>query len=207
MLPSSRFAWVAVAVFWLLVPVRQVLASVIFAGSSPNHHRHALSAHNSPIHQLQSRGVAPLYHSATSADIAAARALVRESIAKSSILNKARFDRPARNSYHFAPGNGASPMGPVRRTGHSNDRPPPLLRITPEIAKAAALVAEADAMANSTGSPTIKGRAGAGYWMESIARKGSHPLLWGGSSDYKVSGLPLKSHLTMMGFLLTSSLM
>lgn len=88
MLPSSRFAWVAVAVFWLLIPVRQVLASVIFAGSSPNHHRHALSAHNSPIHQLQSRGVAPLYHSATSADIAAARSLVRESIAKSSILNK-----------------------------------------------------------------------------------------------------------------------
>lgn len=186
MLLSSRQAWFILGVWWLLIPIRHVFASIIMPGSSSSGRTYSPSAQVVSAHQLRYRDVAPLYHSATSADIAAARAIVKESIAKASVLNKARLDRPARNNYHLKPDNSRGPIGPTRRGDDADDAPPPLLRITHEIAKAAALVAEADAMANFSSTSTNTRRSEGRYWMESMTRTGSHPIAWGGSTDYKV---------------------
>jgi len=75
---------------------------------------------------------------ATAADnIDAARKVVKDAIAKMAKLNKARLDKPLRNRYHR------------HAVGERDDdafeaSPPPLLDITEETARVAALVAEAD---------------------------------------------------------------
>lgn len=80
----------------------------------------------------------------------------------------------------------------TRRQGADDEEfepPPPLLEITPEIAGAAALVAEADAldqmgnpMTTTDGGP-VAPRAGT-FWMETIARKATVP--WGDDPHYKI---------------------
>ncbi len=64
--------------------------------------------------------------------------------------------------------------------------PPPLPQVTSEVAAAAALVAEADAVntMNNTHISHVQKRGS--FWMEHIARRGSHPTFWGGSAGYKV---------------------
>lgn len=105
--------------------------------------------------------------------------IVESAISHMSVLNKARLDHPARNLYKSKPG-----LGPERRGVDGVEPPPPLLVITPEIADAAALLAEEDADTSSfNGSGVVKGRAG-GFWMEGLSRKGSVP--WGKDSSYKV---------------------
>lgn len=76
---------------------------------------------------------------------------------------------------------------------------PPLLEITPELAAAAALVAEADAAAKNTSAVLHKRGT---YWMQDIERKGTSP--WGDDADYKVSTMDssfflllLPSHLSL----------
>ncbi|KAK3934652.1 glucan 1,3-beta-glucosidase [Diplogelasinospora grovesii] len=60
----------------------------------------------------------------------------------------------------------------------------PLLQITPEIAKAAALVAEANGVAKY-GNVTKRAAAATGtYWMQDLARKGTVP--WGDDASYVV---------------------
>lgn len=54
---------------------------------------------------------------------------------------------------------------------------------TLEVRAAAALVAEADAAANTT--PYFAKRA-TSYWMEGLEHKGSFPRAWGGNSAYRV---------------------
>ncbi|OAA55282.1 Pectin lyase fold/virulence factor [Niveomyces insectorum RCEF 264] len=115
---------------------------------------------------------------ATTNDINAARSVVKDAIAKMTTLNKARLAKPARNRYGLRPG---TKMG---KRAATDDAPPPLLVITDEIAQAAALLAEVDALAESNiTAPVVSERASA-FWMEGISRKGSVP--WGNDSGYKV---------------------
>lgn len=64
---------------------------------------------------------------------------------------------------------------------------PHLLQITPELAAAAALVAEAEiAQGNITGTKVTENtlRKRDGFWMENIERRGSSP--WGDDPNYKI---------------------
>ncbi|KAK3934568.1 glucan 1,3-beta-glucosidase [Diplogelasinospora grovesii] len=98
----------------------------------------------------------PRLANATNADIEAARQIVKDAIAQASRLNKARLDNPAKNHYKLAPGTIVGGRTINRRSSSNvNSTAPPLLDITPEIAEAAALVAEADALANGTVKRTI----------------------------------------------------
>lgn len=116
-------------------------------------------------------------------DIAEARALVQQAIAEASVLNRQRIENPSRNRYGLKPGtvvNGQPPVGrrsagrPAgnaggrwrRQTGgnktprpQDDQEPSPLYKVTPQVAAAAALVAEFDAMqargmANNATVPT-----------------------------------------------------
>lgn len=73
-------------------------------------------------------------------------------------------------------------MAPGTKFGKRDEAVPPLLTFTPELERAAALVAEADAAASNRSS-VIEKRNGP-FWMEQIDRKGTSP--WGPDSDYKV---------------------
>jgi hypothetical protein len=89
-------------------------------------------------------------------------------------LNKARLARPSRNNYGLQPGT---------RLGKRDDTSTrPLLNITAQIARAAALVAEVDAEPASNATRKAK-RAGS-FWMEGLERKGTVP--WGNDGSYKV---------------------
>lgn len=108
---------------------------------------------------------------ATAAQLSLARGIVKRAQAESARLNGARMDNPVRNTYWAG------------RKGWVS--PPPLLDITPEIAQAATMVSDAEGslplgMANAT---SVGKRAG-GFWMESLARKGTVP--WGDDPSYKV---------------------
>lgn len=150
----------------------------------------------------------PLVQKASAVDLARARTIVAEAIAASAELNKARLENPARNRYRLKPGTvigGETAAG--KRDARSRRRqdaadtaaaPHPLLDITDEIAHAAALVAEADAVAelgtvapeggnltspapsNITRRAPVRGT----YWMETISRRGTVP--WGDDPTYKV---------------------
>ncbi|KAE9372961.1 glycoside hydrolase family 55 protein [Stipitochalara longipes BDJ] len=146
---------------------------------------------------LPSRGipeqvVTPLLKRATAQDLQAARTIVKNAIAESSKLNEARVAAPLRNQYSLKPGTVVG-SGVVAGAGAGagagstsiNEGFPPLLTITDEIAAAAALVAEADAVSASW-NVTKKRAAAAGgsYWMQSLARKGTVP--WGKDPNYVV---------------------
>lgn len=112
-------------------------------------------------------------------DMAEARALVQQAIAQASVLNRRRIENPSRNRYGLKPGtvvNGQPPVGRRsagnaggrwrRQTGgnktprpQDDQEPSPLYKVTPQVAAAAALVAEFDArqargMANNATVPT-----------------------------------------------------
>ncbi|KLU87058.1 hypothetical protein MAPG_06063 [Magnaporthiopsis poae ATCC 64411] len=98
------------------------------------------------------------------------------------VLNKARLDKPFRNRYKQS-----SASRTAKRTD-TVDAPLPLLNITEEIASAAALIAEAEALSsNDTGllnSTASLNRRASPFWMEGLARKGTVP--WGNDPNYKV---------------------
>ncbi|KAI0198590.1 pectate lyase superfamily protein-domain-containing protein [Astrocystis sublimbata] len=87
------------------------------------------------------------------------------------VLNKARLAKPRRNTFGPRHGN--------NKAKRDTDTSPKLLKITDEIARAAALVAELDA----SPAPPLTKRAGT-FWMENIAHKGTVP--WGNDASYKV---------------------
>ena len=184
------------------------------ARPAPGHHRRIYAARSTvpadhldsislPSSAGSSRPIAPLLASATAAEISAARKIVKDAIDKMRKLNKNRLDHPARNSYKLRPG---TVVG-KKRDGSDGDAPPPppLLNITAEIARAAALVAESEA-ANATAVSTRANSAATRFWMEGIARKGTVP--WGNDPKYKVCLLPSFSyqaertltHLLCQGF-------
>ncbi|OAX78349.1 hypothetical protein ACJ72_07345, partial [Emergomyces africanus] len=127
---------------------------------------------------------------ATQSEIDEARRIVRAAILEAAILNKARMD--------YVMSDGARESS--RNASSSDAQPPPLLDITKEIAAAAALVAEVDAVAEvrsyySRGSKrdyskidalynrTVEKRADT-FWMEDIQRKGSWPF--GDDPSFKI---------------------
>lgn len=141
--------------------------------------------------------VPPRLQNVSSTELERARAIVREAIAESGRLNKARLANPLRNNYELKPGTitGVPPgSAPAPRRFRSRARPvaapaPPLLEITDEIVKAAALVAEADAAAarGRVSNQTLARRQSSGpgtYWMANLARKGRVP--WGNDPSYNV---------------------
>lgn len=112
----------------------------------------------------------PLLRNATLSDVDAARAIVKAAIAEASKLNKARLDNPTRNQY-----SPYEPQGPARL--RSTEVAPPLLNVTEEMRKAAALVAEADAweaLGNGTQKRHVK-RAG-NFWLGSVGHRGKWPF-------------------------------
>jgi hypothetical protein len=133
----------------------------------------------------------PLVKSATADDLSRAQKLVEDAMAESARRNEARYANPARNVYGLRPGTMVGSKRKLRRQEGDDtvDPPPPLLEITPELAAAAALVAEADALkqlGNVTAGArrTILAHRAGTFWMESIARKGTVP--WGNDPGYKV---------------------
>jgi len=120
-----------------------------------------------------------LLANATGADITAAQKIVDDAIAKMTVLNAARMEHSIQNSYTLKPG---TVIGK-----RDDDTPPPLLDITPEIARAAALLAEVEA-ANSTASTKPLRRRGNGWWMESINRTSTSTVPWGNDPNYQVRG-------------------
>lgn len=130
---------------------------------------------------------APLMRNTTTAKLEAAKRIVHDAIAKSAKFNQARLEHPARNRYELKPGTivGETPAQQRRRRARARtETSHPLLVITDEIADAAALVAEADAI-STAGNPTRRaGAAAGGFWMQAIARKGTVP--WGDDPAYKV---------------------
>ncbi|KAK4141141.1 pectate lyase superfamily protein-domain-containing protein [Dichotomopilus funicola] len=141
-----------------------------------------LALRDVPVNTTRSPHAPPRLRNATAADLETARAVVKGALSEAAVRNKARLDHPSRNRYTLRPGTQLGGAFPATRfTSSSNEtaseEPPPLLEITPEIADAAALLAEADADASvnrSAPTPTVRKRAG--YWMEDISRKGSWPF-------------------------------
>jgi hypothetical protein len=120
---------------------------------------------------------------ATLSDIDAARAIVKDAVAKMTKLNKARLDKPIRNNFSLKPGT----KGPknVRRAVAV----PALLSVTDDMARAAALLAEVDIdttlnATESTGKSHEK-RAGT-FWMETLGQRHKGTVPWGGDSSYRV---------------------
>ena len=149
--------------------------------------KHTASAPVVPRHIPQS-DVAPLAKRVAAADLSRAQNIVSTAVADSARRNGLRLARPLRNIYGLQPGSG--PVDSVSTYKRSNGAKAasdnsgvvPLLRVTDEIANAAALVAEVQARGNST-----RKRAAAAtgtYWMQGLARKGTVP--WGDDSSYIV---------------------
>lgn len=111
----------------------------------------------------------PLIKRATSKDLAAARRLVEQALSASDKLNRARVANPRRNKYSLSPGTqisrrDLSSNGTIQLTDSATA---PLLVITPEIAAAAALVAEAEVGGNSTNLTRRATTASTGtFWMQ-----------------------------------------
>lgn len=111
-----------------------------------------------------------------------ARNIIQHAVEESDRLSGARMDNPARNTYWFGPG----------EKGWAGL--PPKFEITPEISRAATIVSDAEDIFSPSISIGINGtnttsvvrhrkRAG-GWWMETLARKGTVP--WGNDASYKV---------------------
>lgn len=167
-----------VLVIWTFLSIQCCLATTIPFHGPPK----------PPLAALHARGTAvpSRVSNATQAQIDKARAIVTAAIAQAAKLNEARVKKPARNNYKLAPGtiiingitkrdNGTVENGP--------GPPPPLLDITDEIAEAAALVAEVDAVTAVNGSGPVVNKRGS-FWMANISRKGTIP--WGNISPYQV---------------------
>jgi hypothetical protein len=86
------------------------------------------------------------------------------------------------NNYKLQPGTVVA-----KRDDTVNDSSPaPLLNISPEIADAAALLAEVDALATINSTGTIQKRGtGLSYWMEVLDRKGVVPF--GNNATYQAN--------------------
>ncbi|KAM7195859.1 pectin lyase-like protein [Rhypophila sp. PSN 637] len=144
-----------------------------------------------------------LAKNATAAQLAAARKKVDAAILESGRRNERRYTNMARNRYKLKPGTivGNSAVGDMAKQdlpAAEAAPPPPLFEVTPELAAAAALLAEADALGITGGSTNISftnsttpdgvtrnaPRAVGTFWMEGIARKGT--VAWGNDPSYKV---------------------
>lgn len=140
----------------------------------------------------------PLLANSTNNDIQKARELVKAAISKAAQHNKARLDKPQRNSYTLDP---KSQTGLVRKdtvlTGNTTivEDAPPLFKVTDEIAAAAALLAEAEAYEEVVSNSTLtkrhlerRAKRASKWWMGNIAHT-SPPGGWPfgkNPSDFRV---------------------
>ena len=141
---------------------------------------------------------------ASQADLRAAQSVVDKTIAQMAVRNAARIAHPARTPFQLR----QKQVFRGNLTARDKaDAPPPLVKITDEMARAAALMAELWA---ATGSLSVAGtgnsthlngtttpfsqpqKRGPTFWMQNIARKGTVP--WGGDSRYKVSDFDVHPH-------------
>ncbi|UNI24919.1 hypothetical protein JDV02_010636 [Purpureocillium takamizusanense] len=191
-------------------PWRELLHASFAAASNATNLRERNIVNSSPGHSVDStkdadtlnpnpivkRNVtvihAPLVSNATMAAIERARKLVDKAIDESSKLNVARLASPLRNKYELKPGTVTGSLGSRQERDKDKDAAPvhPRLKITDEIADAAALVAEDDArhtrhnVTQRVWKEAAAASQSGSYWMEHIARKGSVP--WGDDPGYKV---------------------
>ncbi|KAJ3160489.1 hypothetical protein HDU88_007949 [Geranomyces variabilis] len=111
-------------------------------------------------------------------EIAAARVIVKNAIAKSTAANKNRLDQLRLGNKRSHKQNGTAAAAA------------PLFKVTDRIANAVALIAEVDAIAEHAGGALKRNatkhlhkRAG-GWWMGSKEHRGTWP--WGGDASYQV---------------------
>lgn len=188
-------------------PVRAADSGSDSASPRPGAEGSAEVRRQEPTAAVDNDTATSLASNATAADIEAARKMVEAAIAESGDLNRARYAHMARNRYTLKPGTivGGQPVAgrgirSMRRRAAAadslEDAPPPLFEVTPELAAAAALLAELDAAGglganasspSNTTQSVLEARAGGTYWMETIARKGTVP--WGDDPSYKVSDI------------------
>ncbi|KAJ3495220.1 hypothetical protein NLG97_g3548 [Lecanicillium saksenae] len=121
---------------------------------------------------------------ATQEDLQKAIKLVDDVMEEVNKHNLARLEHVRRNRYTLAPN---TKLG--RRDADAQDQVPvpSLFKPTAEIVAAAALVAEAEvamAHANRTNDDQVTLNKRDGFWMETIARKGTSP--WGDDPNYKI---------------------
>lgn len=146
---------------------------------------HPLGSSNDVGFDLSSRqepvtsGVPPLLANSILSDIEKARAIVRDAIAQAAARNKARLENPSRNNYGLSPASRVSQRW--RRDDikpHEATVAPPPLNITDEMRKAAALVAEADAWADTKNGTLLrlKKRAAGSFWLENLYHGGRWPF-------------------------------
>ncbi|PKX88189.1 pectin lyase-like protein, partial [Aspergillus novofumigatus IBT 16806] len=146
---SATLSWVYILSYFVLI-----------LSSSHAHWDHA--AHHQAF--ISPRGEAAVLppnvaaHNATSSQIATAHQIVREAVAEMTKRNQARLAHPSRNNYSMKPG--------TKLGKHDNmAAPPPLLNITNQIARAAALVAKlkAGGLAVETTPSYTRGREHSGW--------------------------------------------
>lgn len=116
-------------------------------------------------------------HNASSSDITAARQIIKDALAKDAELNTARVKSPARNHFSFRT---RSKVG----QRDSAEEVPPLLKVTDEIAAAAALLTTLESGNSTNTNATAFQKRGSSWWMEGLDHKGSVPL--GDDTSYKV---------------------
>ncbi|KAL2372532.1 hypothetical protein RJZ57_003006 [Blastomyces gilchristii] len=172
---------------WALLSL-QVMASFIYpAVTDPlrSAHKHEMGDVVLETQLRLNMAIPSRVANATRSDIDKARRIVNAAIEKASVLNKARLDHPVRNHYPWKPGFKAS-----RRDASSGDAPPPLLKISSEIAAASALLAEVEAVAEAGDLSKTKRdysyidalynrtaeKQASTFWMEDIERKGAWPF-------------------------------
>jgi hypothetical protein len=158
---SATLSWIYILSYFVLVL------------SSSHAHRDHAAHHRAFISPRGEAAVLPpnvAAQNATSSEIATARQIVREAVAEMTKQNQARIARPSRNNHSMKLGT---------KLGKRDDvaAPPPLLNITDQIARAAALVAELEAGGLAGGIYTKLYRGAGTFWMEGIERKGAIP--WG----------------------------
>ncbi|KAF4548363.1 Glucan 1,3-beta-glucosidase-like protein 1 [Elsinoe fawcettii] len=123
----------------------------------------------------------PLLSNATVSEVDKARALVKDALVRSAAYNKARVEVPLRNQYTVK--QAANPSARIQNVATTPD-----FDISDEVRKAAALVAEADAWAesgNGTSGERLSKRAVGAFWMDNIAHNGKWPF-GKNSADFKV---------------------
>lgn len=131
----------------------------------------------------------PLLRNVSTTDLKAARKIVEDAILKSAKLDAARLAGPARNQYWLKPRTIVGGL-PSRgrslgsRAGETEvEAPPPFLDITDEIAAAAALVSEAEAVGALNGNLTarqthqsVRAASSGTFWMEHHSH--GHSAFW-----------------------------
>lgn len=147
-----------------------VLSSVVPIRHSHLHQRDLYVNSLVPRQSNDTDGDAPpLLSNATVSDVEKARNIVKAAIAQAAIRNKARVDNPSRNNYALHPGS--------KIAARDGEDAVPLLNVTEEMRKAAALVAEADAYAETKNGTLRRHKKRAGtFWLGQMAHVGSWPF-------------------------------